>query len=279
MALPTAPLGQLPNMNMPYSIPTYDKGPSIWEKALASFLVSAAGNVATQGVENAMSRDYAPEFGEEKAGGLSKLVSGPKVGKEDAKTRRQQAFVRDENEASRLAAQGQSDADAMNALLRQDRQLTAGRESDELRLLAQQGQSDADTANAALRQERDATNRTALARLEAELYGQRPDVLSQVDRDRAAAAESNSQTEFRRSIMGSIPKTGGTERAAAAPTSPVDQVSAALSQERALTPEQRALIAFLDSPQGRAKYPTGSDVMGKLTLTDLLRLIPPPEAY
>jgi hypothetical protein len=87
MALPTAQLGQLGTMSMPYSIPTYEKGPSIWEKALASFLVSAAGQAAEKGTENLMSRDYASEFGEDPAKGFGRLM-GPKVGEREAVRRR-----------------------------------------------------------------------------------------------------------------------------------------------------------------------------------------------
>lgn len=201
MALPTAPLGQLPSMNMPYAIPTHDRGSSIWEKALAAFLVNAAGGVAQQVVENAMARDFAPEFGEEKAGGLSKLISGPKVGKADASQRRQQAFVADQNEAARMAAAGQSEADAANALLRQDRTIAAGRESDEMRLDAQNAQSYLDARNADLQRSRSLDDRSALARLESQLYNERPDVKSQAARDAAAAEEAKARTEFQRTIM------------------------------------------------------------------------------
>jgi len=187
-------------MNMPYAIPTHDRGSSIWEKALVAFLVNAAGGVAQQGVENAMARDFAPEFGEEKAGGLSKLISGPKVGKADASQRRQQAFVADQNEAARMAAAGQSEADAANALLRQDRTIAAGRESDEMRLDAQNAQSYLDARNADLQRSRSLDDRSALARLESQLYNERPDVKSQAARDAAAAEEAIARTNFQKQI-------------------------------------------------------------------------------
>lgn len=104
MALPTAPLGQLPSMNMPYSIPRYEQPASIWEKALASFLVNAAGGAATQGVENVMARDYAGDFGEKPASGFSKLL-GPKVGAQDARMRKGQQFQQSMQQSEFEAAQ------------------------------------------------------------------------------------------------------------------------------------------------------------------------------
>ena len=107
MALPTAPLGQLPSMNMPYAIPTYEKGPSIWEKALASFLVNAAGGAAQSGVQNLLTRDSAAEFGEKPATGLSRLL-GPKVGPDEAKQRRQNVFSSNEAKAARSASEAEA---------------------------------------------------------------------------------------------------------------------------------------------------------------------------
>lgn len=104
MALPTAPLGQLPSMNMPYSIPRYEQPASIWEKALASFLVNAAGGAASQGVENVMARDYAGDFGEKPATGFSKLL-GPKVGAQDARIRKGQQFQQSMQKSEFEAAQ------------------------------------------------------------------------------------------------------------------------------------------------------------------------------
>lgn len=144
MALPTAPLGQLGNMSMPYSIPSYDKGPSIWEKALAAFLVNAAGGVASRGTENLMSRDYAKEFGEKPAGTWGRLVGGPAVGEADAKQRRQNVFVSTEAQKGRDATREESDFDRMfkgtqdeaaakNRLLQQDAATQAGFDETALR--------------------------------------------------------------------------------------------------------------------------------------------------
>lgn len=201
MALPTAPLGQLPNMNMPYAIPTYEVGPSLWEKALTSFLVSAAGNAAQTGISNAMSRDYAQDFGEEKAGGLQKLINGPRVNGRDAALRRDQAFTAEQSALGREATANQNEVNDLNALERLRMQLEAGRESDMLRADTAQNNAEVDALNADLQRSRAAEDRTALTELEARLHGERPDIKSQVARDNAAAAEAQARADFQSRIM------------------------------------------------------------------------------
>lgn len=77
MGLPTAQLGQMPNMQMPYNIPVqlYTKEPKAWEK----LLMNIAGNVAsagiTKGVENYMQPDFAPT----PATGMDKFLHGPTI--------------------------------------------------------------------------------------------------------------------------------------------------------------------------------------------------------
>jgi len=73
MALPVAPLGQLPSMNMPYSRPYYEKSSAV-DKALTAFLTGMMANIGSQAAENAMQRDFAAD----PAGFFSKLVQGPK---------------------------------------------------------------------------------------------------------------------------------------------------------------------------------------------------------
>ena len=86
MALPTAQLGSLPNMSMPYSIPTYAKS-SASQEAIASFLAGLAGSVGSNLGQNVMSRDYA----ETPAGFFSKLVSGPKENRQQYAQRLERA--------------------------------------------------------------------------------------------------------------------------------------------------------------------------------------------
>lgn len=75
MALPSAQLGQLPSMQVPFYTPVVpvSKEPKAWEKALLSILTNTAANVVSRGVENFMQPDYA----ETPRTGFSKFWSGP----------------------------------------------------------------------------------------------------------------------------------------------------------------------------------------------------------
>lgn len=192
MALPTAPLGQLPSIQMPFSIPTYEKGPSILEKALGALLVNVASGVAQHGTENLMSRDYAGEFGETPTKGFGRLL-GPKVGENEAKQRRQNIFVtgeaekerdfnRDQAELKYLNEQGLADAAAANARLRQQDAIQGNLDE---RFLQDK--------NAGLRIGQEATAQQELARLRASLEASDPGRLAQAEADRARARQSNAE--------------------------------------------------------------------------------------
>lgn len=77
MALPTAQLGSMPSLNVPSYIPTVQisKEPKLWEKALMSMLANAGSAVVSQGVQNMMQPDYAPD----PATGLERFLHGPKI--------------------------------------------------------------------------------------------------------------------------------------------------------------------------------------------------------
>lgn len=95
MALPSAQLGQMPTMQMPYNIPVvpYTKEPKAWEKALLTILASTGSAAATQGIQNVMSPDYAAEFGQTPRSGLSRLLN-PVVGTQQAESLREQEISR-----------------------------------------------------------------------------------------------------------------------------------------------------------------------------------------
>lgn len=144
MALPTAQLGQLGTMSMPYSIPTYEVGPNIWEKALGALLTSTASGVAQQGTQNLMSHENASEFGQQPASAWQRLIGGPTVSDQAATQRRGQAFTGKEAAKQRVfegdqtqlgldARAAQSDADAQNAMLRQNTQIQGGLDEATLR--------------------------------------------------------------------------------------------------------------------------------------------------
>jgi hypothetical protein len=176
MALPTAQLGQLGNMSMPYSIPTYEKGPGVLEKALAAFLVNAAGGVAGQAAENVMSRDYASEFGQDPAKGFGRLL-GPKVSARDAENRREMSFRTGEREATqtynadqaeldRLSRQGENDVKTANERLARGDMIQA--EGDQRLLADMNALLRGDRDNAAATERNNADNTAAAARQQAE---------------------------------------------------------------------------------------------------------------
>lgn len=113
MALPTAQLGQLSQMSMPYSIPTYEKGPGVLEKALGALLVNAATGVASHATENAFAHDNAQEFGKEDAGFWSRLVHGPTVDNRSAEQMRGEKFTAGESQKQRDFTASESDFDRM----------------------------------------------------------------------------------------------------------------------------------------------------------------------
>ncbi len=76
MALPTASLGQLPSLNMPYQIPTYEVRRGR-DQILTAMLAQMGAALGTNLVENSLSRDYAAEMGQKPAGFWSRLVNGP----------------------------------------------------------------------------------------------------------------------------------------------------------------------------------------------------------
>lgn len=220
MALQTAPLGQLPSMNMPYSIPTYEKPPSIWEKALAAFLVNAAGTAAGQVGENITARDYAKDFGEEPAGFGSKIVGGPRVSARQADQRESQKFqkesqMRDIGAAANVArfnatqAANRQAADIERDVTREgmayDRQTAEGEQR--LRL------ADAETA-AKIKAAR------LQAELEAILSARDPKNLAMADYYKANAEESRA-TATSRNILNNLYRGNPTGAATGASPRPV----------------------------------------------------------
>jgi hypothetical protein len=78
MSLQTAPLGQLSGLNLPYSIPTYNKPAGALQQALAAALVDFAGKGGSQLASNLTERDYATAADGGPATGFSRLL-GAKV--------------------------------------------------------------------------------------------------------------------------------------------------------------------------------------------------------
>lgn len=133
MALPTAPLGQLPNLNMPYAIPTYEvrRGRDQVLTALAASIASALGQ---QAVENAMSRDYAETAGVgENAGFWGKLVQGPKMNRAQFEQANQRAAAREAGDLERTLRSNIANTEADIANRRIDASTAEGMRDRELR--------------------------------------------------------------------------------------------------------------------------------------------------
>jgi hypothetical protein len=200
MALPTAQLGALGQMSMPYSIPTVEKGPSIWEKALASFLVSAAGQAAERGTENLMSRDYASEFGEDPAKGFGRLM-GPKVGEREATRRRAEeegtAMKNFELDSQRVREQAARDDQSSRDMRQFSNQmdLEDRQHGNQLQntYAVQQGQDRRALAGDDAARE--------LAILKSVLEGSDPTNVAQGEYYRSMAGKNNAEADFTKSIL------------------------------------------------------------------------------
>ena len=108
MALPSAQLGQLSNINVPSHVPVQAvaKQPKLWQQVLMQALAQGLSGAVGQGVENAMSRDYAdPALGEKKATGFDKLFHGATVNEKE-NTRRQTERARKEEHTREIIARG-----------------------------------------------------------------------------------------------------------------------------------------------------------------------------
>lgn len=82
MPLPTAQLGQMSSLQVPFNIPTVqvEQHPKAWQQALLGILANAGSQVLSQGVKNSMAPDYAPT----PAQGFSKFWNGPTINQERA---------------------------------------------------------------------------------------------------------------------------------------------------------------------------------------------------
>lgn len=98
MALPTAQLGGLPNINTPSYIPlqVIPRQPTIWQQALASFIGNTADTVGQKLATNELEAEHAQEFGQTPSSGWDRLMHGSAVNDKEA------AQMRDINSATSL---------------------------------------------------------------------------------------------------------------------------------------------------------------------------------
>jgi hypothetical protein len=146
MALPTAPLGSLPNLNLPTSRQQYQKPDSVLDKALAAFLVNVATQAGGQMGENVFAKDY----GSEPTSPWKKAFVGPQVGEREHLMGKQEAAqsarfnTGEANAEKRLQMQIQAGAQE-GQLSREQQTMLEGRRLQQAlqQMQAQFGQEDA----------------------------------------------------------------------------------------------------------------------------------------
>jgi len=227
-------------MNMPYSIPRYEQPASIWEKALASFLVNAAGGAATQGVENVMARDYAGDFGEKPASGFSKLL-GPKVGAQDARMRKGQQFQETMQQsefeaAQKLAAEKQQhdyDMERLQGLNRGVERQEGFQNANDMEYLK--------SLNEGENLRRQIEGQLGLAERKQTLENQSPLTQAQTGYYSGLGEKARTEADFNRSLTGGqVPGTTAPASTGAAPNGPSPEDVAAA---RALAERNKAGVA------------------------------------
>lgn len=98
MALPTAQLGAMANLNTPSYVPlqVIPRQPTIWQQALASFLGNVADTAGQKLATNELEAEHAGEFGQAPSSGWDRLMHGSAVNDKEA------AQIRDINSATSL---------------------------------------------------------------------------------------------------------------------------------------------------------------------------------
>lgn len=207
MSLQSAPLGQLPSMSMPYSIPRYEKPQGVLQKALTALLVNAAGTAATQGTQNLLSTDHAAEFGQDPRSGFGRLLN-PVVNDREAEQRRSLAFTGAEGQRTRefqqseldqrlTAEAAQREADARNAQLFEGVRQQGGLDEREL----------ADR-NAQLRLDRQLAGEQVNTRLKASLEGTDPESVARTGLYKAQGGKYNSDAAFQNHMLEMLSRSG-----------------------------------------------------------------------
>lgn len=231
---------------MPYSIPRYEKGPSLWEKALGALLVSAGSAAAQKGTENLMSRDYATAEDGGPATGFSRLL-GPKVGERQNEMRQGQQFAAHESELGRQFQTGQhslSNEEALAAaqLAAQNAQTLENNRAGHESMLQTARESSAQD-----RLTQELAGGQALARLHASLTDNSPETLAHVGLLKSQGSHYDSQSGFTRHLLDMMDhpekyKQGGAGAAAGGAT---------------MTDADRAAMRAMKG--GQAPYAAGTD--------------------
>jgi hypothetical protein len=225
MSLQSAPLGQLPSMSMPYSIPQqYAKPASIWQQALANLLTSAAGTVATQGAQNLLSQDHAAEFGQTPRSGFGRLMQ-PVVSDKEAAQLREQQFMGNQAENTRQFQSEQDDLNRMAAenLAGKAQDATAFNQSNEQAANAYQRQLSDIEAQRRLQTE--IGGRETNTRLEAQLRAQDPEALARGGLYKAEGQKYSKEADFTQHMLDMFNKSTKGGQGAAVPVTDADRAA------------------------------------------------------
>lgn len=270
MALPSAQLGSMSSLSGPSYVPTVvlpPKEEKYWKRALASVLTQMAAGAATQGVSNAMQRDYATDVGEKPAGFWDKAVSGPKVSEKEY-TRRQTEKKADERLLANAQLQlGLGDiAAAENRINREAAVQNNDRAASDRRMSWYEEMAAKTRANTADNRWDDArqegADAKALKRLEQQIEAERPYRESQIGVNKAQTERYNAETEWNRQLMqGAL---GGGKKAAEGSGVPVDERAKAFAERNNLTPKQQAVQERL---KDTSKYPTAEQILDRAQST------------
>lgn len=97
-ALPSAQLGSMSSLSVPSFIPTVavPKEPKAWEKALLALITNAGSAMLSQGIQNVMQPDFAPQ----PASGVDKFLSGPKISQSRASELERQVIDKEKTDAT-----------------------------------------------------------------------------------------------------------------------------------------------------------------------------------
>lgn len=264
MSLQSAPLGQLPSMSMPYSIPRYEKGPSLWEKALGALLVNAAGTVADKATTNVMSSDNAAEFGQTPRTGFGRLLD-PVVGDKEAAQLREQRFQSGESKLGREFQTGQhqlsneetqaaAEVAARNAQLLEGQRLQGGLDEQMIRDL-----------NARERTAQELSGNAQNLRLKQELENQSPETQARTGLYKSQGGHYDSQAAFERHMLDMLSRSGKQSGIASGGPALSDADRIAIEQLRAGNGAPSVVNPFTGSGADASTYTSGlSDVQALL---------------
>lgn len=279
---------------MPSYIPTQvvqkDRNP--WEMALISFLANAGGNVVGNMVDNATAPEMAGEFGEQPQSFGKKLLSGPKVGRQEAGQRRQIA-AQDKSQKLQIGADAQlARFNALQRMIQQSAGLDADLTREQMAYdraeaeLGQRGQTEALRARQQglaergdnTRAEYNATANRILKR--DEMVAEAPYRQSVIDKNKADVKKTeadvkktDAEIQGMQQMRDLMSRLGGGQNAAAQGVTPRESIVRAAQPPRPETDEEAGLMVILQQALNptSSQQPAPEDVVQALNIGPVTR--------